>query len=886
VESELEAELRFHVEAHAEDLMRAGLSREEALRQARVKLGGLERTKEECRDALGVAFVESLIQDVRFGLRMLRKNPGFTAVAVITLALGIGANTAMFSVVNGVLIKPLPYPKPDELVAIWHAAPGLDFRGQLFDRLPVSPAMYFTYREESKTFKEFGLYRLGGASVTGVGQPEQVRTLGVTYGTLQALGVQPVLGRWFSEEDDSPGGPEPDPVILSYGYWQRKFGGDKNAIGRTMTIDSRPRQVVGVMPKKFRFLNADPEVTLTLRLDRSQAFLGEFNYSGIARLKPGVTIAQASTDVQRMLAIWINAWPPFPGGTRQAFESMRIAPNLEPLKQDVVGDVREVLWVVMGTVGIVLLIACANVANLLLVRADGRQQELAIRAALGASRGRIVSELLVESLLLGLIGGAVGLGLAFGGLQLLEAIGPTNLPRLGEISIDPLALAFALGASLLSGLFFGLVPAWKYAGTRGATGLHSGGRTASQSRERHHARSVLVVVQMALALVLLVSAGLMIRTFQALRSVQPGFLRPEEIQTIRITIPESQVKEPEQVARMQNAIRDKIAEIPGVTSVGFSSSMPMEGLQSGDAVWVEDKTYPPGEFPPGRSFKWVSPGFFQSMGTRLIAGRDITWADVYNHRSVAIVSENMARELWGEPVAALGQRIRIAGPGPLRWREIVGVVEDVRDDGVHQKAPTLVYWPPLMENFWGAKFIVRSVAFSIRSKRAGNEGFLNELSQAVWSVNPNLPLALVRTMQEVYDRSMAGTSFALVMLGIAGATALVLGLIGIYGVISYAVSLRTREIGIRVALGAQGRDIVRIVLGQGGKMALVGIALGLVASFGLTRLMSSMLFGVSPTDPLTFITVAIVLLAVALVACWIPARRATRVDPMVALRHE
>jgi predicted permease len=337
---------------------------------------------------------------------------------------------------------------------------------------------------------------------------------------------------------------------------------------------------------------------------------------------------------------------------------------------------------------------------------------------------------------------------------------------------------------------------------------------------------------------------------------------------------------------MQNAIRDKIAEIPGVTSVGFSSSMPMEGLQSGDAVWVEDKTYPPGEFPPGRSFKWVSPGFFQSMGTRLIAGRDITWADVYNHRSVAMVSENMARELWGEPVAALGQRIRIAGPGPLRWREIVGVVEDVRDDGVHQKAPTLVYWPPLMENFWGAKFIVRSVAFSIRSKRAGNEGFLNELSQAVWSVNPNLPLALVRTMQEVYDRSMAGTSFALVMLGIAGATALVLGLIGIYGVISYAVSLRTREIGIRVALGAQGRDVVRIVLGQGGKMALVGIALGLVASFGLTRLMSSMLFGVSPTDPLTFITVAIVLLAVALVACWIPARRATRVDPMVALRHE
>jgi len=391
---------------------------------------------------------------------------------------------------------------------------------------------------------------------------------------------------------------------------------------------------------------------------------------------------------------------------------------------------------------------------------------------------------------------------------------------------------------------------------------------------------------MALALVLLVSAGLMIRTFQALRSVQPGFLRPEEIQTIRITIPESQVQDPDQVARMESAIRDKIAEIPGVSSVGFSSSMPMEGLQSGDAVWVEDKTYPPGQFPPGRSFKWVSPGYLQSMGTRLIAGRDITWTDVYDHRPVAMVSENMARELGGKPAAALGKRIRIAGPGPPRWREIVGVVEDVRDDGVHQKAPSLVYWPVRMENFWGPEFIMRSVAFSIRSKRAGNEGFVNEVHQAVWSVNPNLPLALVRTMQQVYDRSMAGTSFALVMLGIAGATALVLGIIGIYGVISYAVSQRTREIGIRVALGAQRRDIIRIVMAQGGTVALVGIGLGLAASFGLTRLMATMLFGVSATDPLTFAAVALILLAVALLACYVPARRAMRVDPMVALRHE
>ncbi len=618
---ELAEELESHLEMHIEENVRTGMSPEEARRQALIKLGGIEQAKENYRERRGLLWLETLLQDVRFGLRMLRKNPGFTFVAVLTLALGIGANTAIFSVVNGVLIKPLPYPNPDRLVAVWHAARGLDFGG---GRLPTSPAMYFTYREESKTFQDFGLYSFGGASVTGLGEPEQVRTLGVTYGTLQALGVPPVLGRWFSAADDSPNGTEPEPVILSYGYWQRKFGGDKNAIGRVMTIDSRPRQIIGVMPRSFRFLDVDPEMILTLRFNRNQAFLGQFNDAGIARLKAGVTVAQANADVQRMLAIWVNEWPPFPGATRQAFESLGIAPNLQPLKQDLVGNTGSVLWVVMGTVGIVLLIACANVANLLLVRADGRRQEMAIRAALGASRGRIVRELLAESLLLGLLGGVVGLGLAYGGLQLLIAIGPANLPRLAEISIDRSVLAFALGASMLSGLFFGMVPAWKYAGARPATVLRAGGRTASQSRERHQARDVLVVIQVALALVLLVSSGLMIRTFQAMRSVQPGFLRPEELQTIRISIPESQVRDPEQVARMQNAIRDKIAAIPGVSSVAFSGSMPMDGFFSGDAVWAEDKTYPAGQFPPVRRFKWVSPGFLGSMGTRLTAGRDFT----------------------------------------------------------------------------------------------------------------------------------------------------------------------------------------------------------------------------------------------------------------------
>jgi predicted permease len=578
--------------------------------------------------------------------------------------------------------------------------------------------------------------------VTGLAEPEQVRTVFVTYGTLQALGVQPTLGRWFSQDDDTPGTPET--VMLTYGYWQRRFGGDASVIGRTVTVESRPRQMIGVMPARFRFLNADPELIVPLRFDRSRVFLGNFSYQGIARLKPGLTITEANTDVARMLPIWLKTWPPPRGVDRQAFENFKTRPALHPLKQDVVGNAGNVLWVLMGTIGMVLFIACANVANLLLVRAEGRQQELAIRAALGAGWGRITRELLLESVLLGLIGGALGLGLAYAGLRLLVSIGPASLPRLAEISINPLVLAFALAVSLLSALLFGLIPALKYAAPQIAMALRGGGRTASQSRERHRTRSALVVVQVALALVLLVSSGLMIRTFQALRRVEPGFVRAEELQTLRISIPGSQIQQGERVTRMQNDIMDKLAAISGVASVAFSSSMPMEGFTNNDPIFAEDKTYAVGQTPPIRRYKFISPGFFQTAGTRFIAGRDLTWTDLYDHRPVAIVSENLARELWGEPAAALGKRIREFPAAP--WREIVGVAGDVHDNGVHLKAPTIVYWPSMMENFYGNPLnVARSVVFTIRSQRAGTENFLSQVRQAVWSVNPNLPLALVRT---------------------------------------------------------------------------------------------------------------------------------------------
>jgi predicted permease len=560
---------------------------------------------------------------------------------------------------------------------------------------------------------------------------------------------------------------------------------------------------------------------------------------------------------------------------------------IRPLKQEVIGNVSDVLWIVMGTIGLVMLIACANVTNLLLVRVEARQQELAVRAALGAGWQRIISGLLVESVMLGLMGGIVGVGLAYAGVRFLAAFGPANLPRLSEISIDVSTLGFSFVISVLSGLLFGLIPAFKYAGPRTSLKLGSGGRTISVSREQHRARNLLVIGQVAMALVLLVSAGLMIRTFQALRTVDPGFTDAPHLQVMRISIPNLLIPEAERAARTQNEILDKLSAIPGVSSAAFVSEMPMEGLDSGwDCIFAQDKTYSDDVMPPLRLYKYISPGFLRASGTRLIAGRELTWDDVYGLRPVVMISENLAREMWGTPTAAIGKQLREFSSMP--WREVIGVIQDVRERGVQEIAPSIVYWPPMMQYLFGGKApeTLRTVTFVIRSDRAGNETFLNEVRQSVWSVNSNLPLASVRTMQEVYDKSVARTSFTLVMLGIASVMALALGLIGIYGVISYTVSQRKREIGIRLALGAQGQDVVGMVLRQGARLALVGVCIGLVAAFGLARLMTSLLFGVTAHDPLTFGAVAALLIAVALFACYIPARRAMKVDPIVALRYE
>jgi predicted permease len=515
---------------------------------------------------------------------------------------------------------------------------------------------------------------------------------------------------------------------------------------------------------------------------------------------------------------------------------------------------------------------------------EGRQQELATRAALGAGRGRMARELIHESLLLGALGGVLGLGLAFGALRLLQVLRPETLPRLEQITIDPTVMAFATAASLLSGILFAIIPILKYTSPRFVAALR-GSRTASHSRERHRARNVLVVVQVALALVLLIASGLMIRTFQTLRQVQPGFSRPDQLQMVRVSLPETLLADQSRVARTFSDILEKLSAVPGVSAAAFTSSAPMEGFNSNDLIQAEDKVVEPGKLPPLRRFKFVSPGYFRTVGTPFVAGRDITWSDVFDDRAVAVISENMAREMWGEPAAALGKRIKSA---PVdTWREIVGVVGDVYDNGVHQKAPTIVYWPTMMVKFWGnERFVARSLTFVLRSDSAGTEAFLTQIRQAVWSVNNGLPLALVRTLQDVYDRSLARTTFVLVMLAIAGTMALLLGIIGIYGVIAYSVSQRTREIGIRMALGVEQRDVRKMFLRHGFVLSASGIAAGLGVAAALMRLMTSMLFQVSPLDVSTYVSVSVVLLAAAMAASYVPARRAAALNPVEALRAE
>jgi predicted permease len=767
------------------------------------------------------------------------------------------------------------------LIGVWHKAPGINI-----PNLNMAPSIYFIDREQSTTLQDIGVYDGDSFSVTGSGEPEHVRGLDVTDGTLPLLGVQPALGRLFTRQDDTA--PAPATVMLSYAYWQQKFGGATSVIGTSITMDGKARQIIGVLPRSFHFLDyEDASLVIPFQWDRSKIKLGNFSQRSLARLKPGVTMEQASADMARLLPITFRSFPAPDGFSPALFEKARFEPNLRPLKQDVIGDIGKVLWVLMGSIALVLMVACANVANLLLVRVEGRRQELAIRSALGAPWGRTAAELLFESLILGIAGAAVGLGLAYGALRALVAAAPTGLPRLHEIGIDIPVLLFTLGLALLTSLLIGAIPIFKYAGVKATSGLREGGRALSQSRERHNARKALVVVQVALALVLLICSGLMIRTFQALMHVDPGFNAPDSLQTFRFYIPETQVpdEQADRIVHMQQDIRNKLAALPGVQSVSFSTAVPLDGYDNNDILYAQDHVLKENELPPIRRFKSVSPGYFSTVGTKLIAGRELTWDDTYKRLPVAMISEGFAKEYWHTAEGALGKKIRIASTDD--WREIVGVAQDAYDDGVDKPAPTTVYWPMILNNFEGQKQqLRRGVAFVIRSPRAGSQAFMKEVQQQVWSVNSGVPLADPRTVGELYTKSMARTSFTLVLLCVAGAMALLLGIVGIYGVIAYAVSQRTREIGIRMALGAQRNELTSLFVRQGLWLTAIGAACGLVVAFVTMRLMSSILFNVSPVDPLTYVSITLGVAATAWVACYLPSRRAATVNPVNALRSE
>lgn len=872
LDEELGAYYRQAVQRHVAN----GTPEPWAHRAARRDLGGVRQLRESCDDMRRVGAIEHVAQDVHVALRQLRRSPRFVAIAVATTAIGIGASTAVFSVVYGVVLKPLPFAQPDQLVAVRHDAPGLKLTGMV-----MAPSLYDAYRRHNRSLQDIGLWSSGTAAVTGLAQPEQVDTLLVTDGTLTLLGVAPALGRPFVRADGTEG--SPDTVLVSHEYWQSRFGGNASVVGRTLMVNARPREIVGVLPRGFRLLDRQADVVLPLKFGSSQLVLGYFNYQGIARLKPGVSIGDANIDLAGVIPVWLRSYPAPPGFSPALLENAQVTPALRALREDVVGDIRPTLWVVLGTAGMVLLMACANVANLLLVRAESRWHELATRVALGAGRGRVVREQLAESVLLGLAGGGTGLVLAHGTIRMLRARATGHLPRLDEIGLDPVVVVVALALSLIAGVLFGLVPVLRTVLLDRSLTTHLGGRGLTATRERHRARSGLVVVQVALALVLLVCAGLIVRTFAALQDVQPGFTTPEEIQTFRLSIPEAAVPDRQAVVRMQQSITEAVRAVPGVTAVAFGEAVPLEHMDH-DPMIAEGFD-PQQQMTMVRAFNFVSPGLFEALGNPLRAGRDFTWVDAYEHRRVVIVSENYARELWGTPAAAIGKRLSDTETGP--WREIVGVVGNASEDGVDRPAPATVYHPVLVDRYHGVDLLVRrNVTVAVRSPRAGTEALVRELEQAVWSVSPTLPVANVQTLRDSYDRSMARTTFTMIALAVAGATALLLGLIGIYAVLSASVAQRTPELGIRLALGARRGQVLALIHRHSVGLVMIGLGTGLIMARLVTPMLQSVLFGVTPLDPATFATVSVLLAGVATLAAHLPARRAANLDPLVALRRE
>jgi predicted permease len=876
-DTELEEEIRLHLELRQQQQIECGMTPDDARAAARRGFGNVTSLKEKSHMAWGWEWFEQLVQDMRYGLRMLGKSAGFSAVAVLTLALGIGANTALFSVVNGVLLSPLPYAYSDQVVAAANWFPG-------YGQGSISYPDFLDWVRLNHTFSSLAAYRPAGFNVTGQGDAERVSAMEISASFFSLLSVNPILGRDFSSAEDQLGGPPA--VILSGGFWKTKFGSSSDIIGKTLNLDGTDYTVVGVIPENFYFCCE----TINFRLSDIYVPIGASKdpwmrdrritpgVRTVGRMKPGLTLAQASADMDGVARNLAAAYPDI---------EKDLGIVVTPLKQVMVHDIRPFLLVLLAAVSFVLLIACVNVANLLLARSTGRGREFAIRAALGAGQSRIARQLLTESVLLAMAGGALGLLLASWGTRAALAALPSGLPRANDVRLDPRVLLFTLLISLLAGILFGLAPAVRTSRPDLHETLKEGGRGASGMRYRTH--NIFVVVEMALAVVLLIGTGLTIRTLVSLWSVNPGF-DSHNVLSFRVGFP------PSLAGADANAIRatirqftDKIAAVPGVSAVSVSNGAIPLNHESALIFWREGQAKPAtAASMPFALWYRVGPDYLKAMKIRLLRGRFLTAQDDANSPGVCVIDEDFGRKFFGNE-DPLGKRLNfnLVYTQPL---EIVGVVAHVKqyglDETVHSPVQAQFYMPLLQLPDDQLKTLASSTTGFIIRTQDSPDAFAGAVRDALREFNSKAVLYAPETMDHIIARSLASRRFAMILLAVFAALALVLASIGIYGVISYIAGQRTHEIGIRMALGAQRSHVLKIVLGQGARLALLGVVIGLAAAVGLTRLMTTILYGVSATDPLTFSAVAIVLTLVALVACYIPARRAMRVDPIVALRYE
>ncbi|MFZ0819756.1 MAG: ABC transporter permease [Candidatus Acidiferrales bacterium] len=868
-ERELHDEFNAHLEMAVEENLRRGMTLGEARSAARRDFGGVEQFKEIYRERRGLPMLETFLQDLRFGARMLRKNPGFTVIAVITLALGIGANTAIFSVVNSLLLTPPHFKQPDRLVMVWETQPSTTWH-----QGPVSPANYFQWQEHNTVFEQMAVMYDDHVNLTGDSDPEQVAYQAVTPNMLAMLGTDPILGRTFSAQDGVPG--NDDVVILSYRLWQRRFGGDRNVVGKKIQLDNHTNTIVGVMPRGFQmFIKRGSFTGEQAELWESIAFTAKSRVprgrylTSVARLKPGVSLAQAQTQMDAIANSLEKQWPDFDKGW---------GVELVPLKEQLVGQIRRPLLVLLGAVAFVLLMGCTNVANLLLGRAAGRQREIAVRAALGADRGRVIRQLLTESLLLSVLGGVAGLLLAVRGTKALLALGPKNMLAGTPVSLDWRVMAFTMVVSLATGILFGLGPSLVALSSNLNEALKEGSRDTRGGRRGNRLRAALVIAEMSLAVVLLVGAGLCVRSFFLLTSVDAGF-NPHNLLTLKISLPNASYADDGKKIAFFQQLRKHIAALPGVIAASADSWLPFTTMGAATGFQIEGRPKLSDADQPATDVRVIEPDYFHAMEIPLLAGREFNEREATTVSHVVIVNQALATRYFpGE--SPIGRRITVAMGDETEKNpsQIIGVVGDVKHEGLNTTPGAMVYWPHPELTLPFTTYVVRTTGNPL--------ALVDAVRQQVKQLDPSLPISDVATMEERMSDSVAQARFSTLLLGIFAMVAIVLASVGIYGVTSYAVTSRLHEIGIRMAIGAQPGDVERMFIRQGMIFTLAGLSVGLLVSFGLTKLMEGLLFGVSPHDPLTFLAMAGLLTLVALLACYLPARRATRVDPLIALRYE